>query len=271
MPCLQEISVLLLLTPPTRSRPYSQTPRWLQPSFQVVSGIFLSTVLIKLRINHKHRDLFYATTLGNYTYSTGTIFNPGTVSLGGSGPSIDYASLYKYDIYYQADFKPRYDIVNGSAPANSGWHVNNNTLPENATTPYYIANNFGNKYLNSEAGYQIIEPLSTAKQSGGHNFTLSYITISKVPNNITMPNHQFGGYAAIRMLNGALKLKVQGYDSVTLLAGDVASLPGGTKYKYEAVAGHTKFLYAGAGTAGIDTALLEKAEAWGWTSWPTHD
>lgn len=217
-----------------------------------------------------HRDLFYATTLGNYTYSTGTTFSPETVSLGGAGPSIDYTSLYKYDIYYQPKFTPRYDIVNGTAPANSGWHVKNNTLPENATTPYYVANNFGSKYLNSETGYQIIEPLSTGKQSGSHNFTLSYITVSKVPNNITMPTHRYNGYAAIRMLNGALKLQVQGYDSVTLLTGDVASLPAGTKYTYEAMAGYTKLLYAGAGTSGLDTALLKKAKAWGWTSWPTH-
>jgi hypothetical protein len=70
-----------------------------------------------------------------------------------TGPGASTISaLQKYDVYAKLDFKPRRDLVNGTAPVgDSDWHTGANDLGTPGQ-PYFIANGYEPKYLNSQHG-----------------------------------------------------------------------------------------------------------------------
>ncbi|OTA08602.1 quercetin 2,3-diohypothetical proteingenase [Trichoderma parareesei] len=172
--------------------------------------------------------------------------------------------IAKADVYV-----PRRDFVNGTAgDPRFNWHDGNNSLSSDPTDPYYIAKDYGPKYLNSENGYKVIQPLLTASQTPFRNLTVGTITLSprrkgEKANVVRLENH-----FAMQMDEGQLALTIQGYERELLLQGDVAFIPAGTRFEYFATVPFTKFLYVNAGERGYADELLERAVPWDFPVYP---
>ena len=178
------------------------------------------------------------------------------------------SALESLDVYAQLDFTPRRDLVNGSAPSNSTWHTGKNTPSNDSVTPFYIAKNHGPSYLNSEAGYQIINPFITSVQGNG-KFAEGTVTIDRQLNNITVPSRTFADHMAFEILEGALQVTLAN-ETVQLLQGDVVFIPGNTTFQYWSNVAFTKFLYVCAGNKGLDAALIKNAVSWEYPVWPSY-
>ncbi|KAE9367091.1 RmlC-like cupin, partial [Stipitochalara longipes BDJ] len=210
-------------------------------------------------------DLFYALSSANYSSSTLSPYNPSANDSSSSPPASVISSLQSFDVYAQLQYNPRRDAVNGTAPANTTWHNGANALATDAYTPYFVANDYGPKYLNSatQSFYQVIQPLVTPTQSAG-NFTMSTITIAKGSTNSTTSHP---GHTAFEILEGQLMVRMEG-EVLSLLQGDVVFIPGNTTYGYWSEVAYTKFLHVGAGAKGLDTALIAEGEDWDSPVWP---
>ncbi|POR31421.1 Quercetin 2,3-dioxygenase [Tolypocladium paradoxum] len=185
-------------------------------------------------------------------------------------PELDVL-LAGLDLYAAPDqvYIPRRDFVNGTAGNRSlKWHNGANTLPNDPTEPYFVAKDYGPKYLNSEDGYKVIQPLATPEQATGGNFSMGTIIMSPKLHNqssaaATLPHH-----FALQMEDGQLVLSVQGYDTVSLLQGDVAFVPSGIPFMYHATVPFTKFMYMNAGAEGLDHQLLKEVVSWDFPAYP---
>ncbi|RFU73313.1 quercetin 2,3-dioxygenase [Trichoderma arundinaceum] len=181
------------------------------------------------------------------------------------------AQLNSLDLFVaKADvYVPRRDFVNGTAGDPSlNWHNGNNSLSSDPTDPYYIAKDYGPKYLNSDNGYKVIQPLLTAAQTPFKNFTVGTLTLSQKlkgdrPNVAKLPHH-----FAIQMDEGQLALTLPGYKTEYLLQGDVAFIPSGIRFEYFATVPFTKFLYLNGGAKGLDYQLLKNAVPWDFPVYP---
>lgn len=219
-----------------------------------------------------NRDLFYA--LGtNYTSGTETPYVPGSgnsSSSSATGPdSSTISGLQQYDVYAQLDFTPRRDIVNGTAPSDSGWHTESDTLGA-AGKPYFIANNYGPKYLNSQYGaYQIVQPLVTAMQAQDTNYTLSTIIMSRQPSNATAPTWT-AGPAAFEVLEGSVQVQIGEYETARVEMGDVVFVPKGVTYRYWNEGAQAKVLYVSSGADGVDSQLIKGGRTWADPVWPKY-
>lgn len=215
-------------------------------------------------------NLFYFLANENVTYETKTPYTPADVSdAAGSGSSSEIITkLQSFDVYGRLDFTPPTDLINGSRPVGSIWHDAVNNIPTSAGSPYFVASNWGPKYLNNDTGaYQIVQPFVTPT-TGGRNFTQGTITLSRQFPNATLTQWQLVDHVAINVLEGAVSLTITD-EIVTLLGGDVAFVPGGTPFKYESKTAFTKFMYVSAGAEGLDQQLLGNAVNWSWPVYPT--
>ncbi|KAK4508205.1 hypothetical protein PRZ48_001943 [Zasmidium cellare] len=218
-------------------------------------------------------DLFFFLANSNYTAATWSPYAPSNSSDSSSGGSSSeiISSLQSYDVWAQLDYSPRRDFINGSAPSTSGWHSSSNTLPNSDHTPYFVAKDYGPKYLHTSSFYQIIQPFVTPAQAGAKNFTEGTITISKLPSNATIESTTLPDHTAFEVLSGELIVEMEG-ETLSLVIGDVVFVPGGTEFKYYSNAAFTKFLYVAAGTDTLDQRLIAQAKTWGYpvfpTSWP---
>lgn len=162
---------------------------------------------------------------------------------------------------------PRSDTVNGTAPSNTTWHTGANSLASDATTPYFVAKDYGPKYLNSgTAGYAVIQPVLTGTQTG-NNFTISQIAMQSTPANGTIETQVFPGHAAFEVLEGQLMIEMEG-ETVGLLTGDVVFIPGNTTYKYWSRVADTKVYHVSAGIEGLDAKLINGGKSWDYPVWP---
>ncbi|QSZ37024.1 hypothetical protein DSL72_009116 [Monilinia vaccinii-corymbosi] len=215
--------------------------------------------------------LFYALANSNWTSaSSGTQppYDPLIVVNGSSSPPASVlSSLESFDVHAQFGFTPRTDTVNGTAPVHTTWHTGPNALGAQGS-PYYIAKDFGPKYINNAAGYQIIQPFVTPVQSGG-NFSLSTITLDRKLSNVTIPTSRLTGHAAFEILEGLVTVEIQG-ETLSLIQGDVVFIPGNTPFKYYSTVNFAKFLFIGAGSDALDTQLIGSGTSWSSPVWPTY-
>ncbi|KAJ6788232.1 hypothetical protein PWT90_04376 [Aphanocladium album] len=219
--------------------------------------------------------LFDYVTLGEYSSDAHAPYVPDPIDEQPFGPMTPNltAAYGPLDLWAvpEEEFIPRRDFVNGTASDKGlNWHNGTNELPTDPTEPYFIANNYGPKYINTDHGYQVIQPISTVNNSHNGNFTMGTIIMSKKLDNqteshVTLPNH-FG----IQVDDGQLVLSVQGYKTAHLLQGDVAFVPAGTPFSYHATVPLTKFLYLNAGPHGLEYELLKRSVSWGFPSYPVH-
>jgi hypothetical protein len=64
-----------------------------------------------------------------------------------------------------------------------------------------------------------------------------------------------------------LSLEIEG-ETVSLIMGDLAFIPGNTTFSYWSNVAFTKFMYVSAGAKGLDQELLSKAEGWDYPVFP---
>lgn len=247
---------------------YGAVPRNTTHTFQFLSP---DSELVGVISPGGFEDLFFFLADSNYTAATDTPYVPATTNDSSSaGPDAEFLALLEdYDVYAQTNYTPRRDFVNGSAPA-SDWHTGPNYLSNDSYTPYFIARDFGPKYLNSGAMYQIIQPFVTKVESADTNFTQGTITMSRLLNTtasdllaITLDDSM-----AFEVLEGQVTLHMVN-QTVNLIGGDVAFIPGGTSFKYWSNVAFTKFMYVGYGTDTLDEQLMAEAEDWDFAVFPT--
>jgi hypothetical protein len=184
----------------------------------------------------------------------------------------EYNLLVSLDLYAapEEEYIPRRDFVNGTAGGSKQpWHDGKNTLPDDPTTPYFVAKDYGPKYLNADNGYKVIQPLATPTQTDG-NFTMGTIIMSPKPANGSASTAILPHHFALQMEEGQLAFQVQGYEMVHLLHGDVAFIPAETRFTYYATVPYTKFIYMNAGRKGLDHQLLRRSVPWEFPAYPTY-
>lgn len=239
-------------------------------------------------------DLFYALADGNFTPST---FAPYTLgdqdaynATSSSPPDSVISQLEALDVYAQLAFSPSRDLVNGSyssTGASTGWHEGQHVdeLGADETTPYFVAKDYGPKYLSSEAGfYQIVQPLVTKTQSAG-NFTTATIILSErlgnesamsVVGNTTTASttatasgsKSLTGHSAFEVLEGLFTFEMSG-ETLQMATGDVVFVPAGTAFQYYSQVPFTKVLYISQGADGLDSRLISNGEGnWEYITWP---
>ncbi|KAL3457562.1 quercetin 2,3-dioxygenase [Aspergillus heterothallicus] len=187
-----------------------------------------------------------------------------------AGPDADtISSLEAFDVYAQLDFEPRTDLANGAAPTGTGWHTQNNNLGQPGS-PYFIANGWGPKYLNSQYGYQIVAPLASSAQTQDTNFTMATISISVTPNNVTIPDWKLEGATAFQVIEGKLAVQIAGYPIYELTTGDVAFIPAHMMFRYWSEAAFTKVLVLSGGHEGVDQELISSGEAYDFVTFPVE-
>jgi len=181
--------------------------------------------------------------------------------------------LEGFDVYASPSYTPRTDFENGTAPATAPWHNAPNTLPSDTKTPYFIAKNWGPKFLNKAAGfYQIVTPLATSKTSGGL-FSEGTLTISPLFANVaasSLPMLNLTQPLAFMMEEGAMMVEVEGYEGAEMLVErDVLFVPKHTGFKYWAARPFTKALYVTGGDGGLDGVLIDGGVEWDSASYPS--
>ncbi|KYK55188.1 hypothetical protein DCS_07150 [Drechmeria coniospora] len=178
-------------------------------------------------------------------------------------------TLASLDLYEQEEWVPRRDLVNGTAGSGRfRWHDGANELLTTVGDPYFVAKDRGPKYLNTEAGYKIIQPLAMAATSP--NLTVGTVIMSPKLGNESASTATLPHHFALQMEDGQLVLDVEGYEKASLLHGDVAFVPSGVQFSYHATVPFTKFLYINAGKQGLDHQLLKKARPWELPAYPTY-
>lgn len=177
--------------------------------------------------------------------------------------------LASLDLYKHEHYVPRRDLINGTAgDSNLNWHNGPNELPTTYGEPYFIAKDHGQKFLNTENGYKIIQPLTN--KATEKNFTIGTIIMSPKLNNESLITTTLPHHLALQMEDGQLILEVEGYERTALLHGDVAFIPAGTRFTYHAAIPFTKFLYMNDGFEGLDHQLLKDAMPWELPAYPPY-
>lgn len=218
--------------------------------------------------------LFDEFSIGDYESAVGSPYVPLDEDPDPFGPmtaEID-AALRALDLIVAPteDYVPRRDLINGTASdAGLPWHNGSNSLPEDPTEPYFVAHNYGPAYLNTEVGYKVIQPLVTPAQTDG-NFTMGTIILSprlenETTTTVTLPHH-----FALEIQEGQLSLSVDGFDTASLLQGDVAFVPAETSFSFYSTVPFTKFLYLNGGGEGLDQKLLNNSIPWGFPAYPSY-
>jgi hypothetical protein len=155
---------------------YGSVPRNTTHTFQVLDP---DTEMVGVIAPGGFEDLFFFLADSNYTSSTSSPYVPAAASNASSGspPAAVITALQSFDVYAELEFNPRRDLVNGSAGASNstGWHTTSDAIPEVNGSPYFVAKDYGPKYLNRDFGYQIIQPFVTPV-TGGKEFTQGSIT-----------------------------------------------------------------------------------------------
>jgi mannose-6-phosphate isomerase-like protein (cupin superfamily) len=143
------------------------------------------------------------------------------------------------------------------------WHVANQTLPTDATKPYFISSNRGPKYL-QRTQQKVIARLASANQTAGK---LSMATIAMAPCKKPSSAVSYDVHQAFQVTEGQLHLEIYN-QTVPMIFGDLAFIPKGTPFRYWSTVGFTKFITWAAGPEGLADHLIEGAEQWDYAVWP---
>ncbi|PLB44973.1 quercetin 2,3-dioxygenase [Aspergillus steynii IBT 23096] len=244
---------------------YGSVPRNTTHTFQILDP---DTEMVGVVVPGGFEDLFYA--LGqNFSSATNTPYIPQASNTSGQDSNA-VSGLESFDVYAQLDFQPRRDFANGSAPSDEGWHSESDSLGQSGK-PYFVANNYGPKYLNSEHGaYQIVQPLVTNSQSQDTNFTMSTLIVSRQRAAAKAPTWNAAGAAAFEVLEGSLMIQIGDYPEARLEMGDVAFIPKHVPYRYWNQGAYAKALYVSSGREGADQRLIRGGKSWAYPTFPRY-
>ncbi|KAE9177343.1 hypothetical protein PF002_g28363 [Phytophthora fragariae] len=212
-------------------------------------------------------ELFVALRDSYYNSSTYANFEPSRTNSSTGTNADTISSLEEYDVYAQLTWETRHDAVNGTA-GSGHWHNGSNELADDGQTPFFVAKNYAQKYLNYENGYKLLAPVQKGPQSGG-NFTMGTITMSAKTSNETVDTITPKQPLAFQLEEGQLSVEVDG-ESAQLIQGDVLFVPANTTFSYYATVPVTKFLYVGGGADGFDQDLLQNSVEWEYAVYPTY-
>lgn len=214
--------------------------------------------------------LFIALASDDFVSDVGSQFVPSAISDNAGSDASLISALEAFDVYAQLTFDPRRDIVNGSAGGAANWHNGTNELAADEVTPNFIAKNWGPKYLNTDDGvYRLLSPLATGDTTAS-NFAMGNLVISRLLSNQTATTVSYTQPLAFQLEEGQLVVEVDGYDSISLIQGDVIFVPAETSFSYYATAMYTKLLYVSGGGDGFDYQLMSRAESWDYATYPTN-
>lgn len=215
-------------------------------------------------------DLFYFIASANVSSNTHSPYIPNSNATTPGGDESTINSLERFDVHAKLDYSPPMHFDNnGTTDSHIAWHNGANEPAENSSTPFFIAKDFGPKYLavSANASYTIIQPFITAAQSNG-NFTEGTLTLSQ-GSNVTASLWNLPGHTALEVIDGAVGVWVEGYaESAALSIGDVVFVPSHTAFSFWAGAAFAKVLYVGQGNDTLDSRLVAQARPWNAAVWP---
>lgn len=217
-------------------------------------------------------DLFYFLGSDNITSPTKSPYVPNSnVSTpGGDGDVI--TALVRFDVHAKLAYSPPMAFdANGTTDASQSWHNGANELAADENTPFFVAKDYGPKYLSGDAktGYAVIQPFITSKQSAG-NFTEGTITLSEPEEEASPKSWSLPGHTALETVDGVVGVQVEGFaDAVSLAIGDVVFIPAGTSFSFWGEAAFSKVLYVGQGKDTLDSRLIAEAKSWNSPVWPS--
>ena len=171
--------------------------------------------------------------------------------------------------FFPVNYTLNNDLQNGTTNASLPWHDGNNRLPDSALHPYYIASNWGEKYLQRSLG-QVVAPIITPSQSGSGNYSMSISTVvmQRRQANETIARRVFLIPQVFVVLEGQLVMQMLG-QSIKMSTGDVAFVPAGTAFRYWSEVAFTKF-YLGSSGPALGAKLVEEGEEWGYAVFPSY-
>ncbi|RLN91837.1 hypothetical protein BBJ28_00010813 [Nothophytophthora sp. Chile5] len=213
-------------------------------------------------------ELFVTLRDSFYNSSTLASFVPSHTATSAGTNADTISALEAYDVYAQLTWETRSDTQNGTA-GSGNWHNGSNELATDGHTPYFVAKNYAQKYLNYENGYKVLAPVQKGPQSGG-NFTMGTITMSAKTSNETENVVTANQALAFQVEEGQLSVEV-GAEWASLIQGDVLFVPANTTFSYFATVPVTKFLYVSAGDDGFDSDLLQNSVEWDYAVYPTYE
>lgn len=218
--------------------------------------------------NCSNRELYYFISSRNGTYPLASDYDP-LAPKNTTGTSIPLDDLQRFDVFAKPNFVPRRDQINGAAPATTSWHNGTNSLPDISTEPFYIANDFGPKYLNTNhMGYHIVQPMQTSTTSQG-NFTISKISLSRLQSNQTVPENNFSNPMGLEMSFGQLHVRL-GQEVIRMLEGDILFVPANTTFQYWSEVAFTSFMHFSTGSDGLGSDLIASSSKWDSPAWPIY-
>ncbi|KAJ8576544.1 hypothetical protein ON010_g2667 [Phytophthora cinnamomi] len=182
--------------------------------------------------------LFVALRDSYYNSSAYANFEPSHTNSSAGTNADTISALEEYDVYAQLTWEARRDAVNGTA-GGGNWHNGSNGLADDGQTPFFVAKNYAQKYLNYENGNETVNTI-TPKQP-----------------------------LAFQLEEGQLSVEVDG-ESAQLIQGDVLFVPTNTTFSYYATVPVTKFLYVSGGVDGFDQDLLQTSVEWEFAVYPTY-
>ena len=156
---------------------------------------------------------------------------------------------------------------NETGACEADWHASNSTLPNDSTTPYFLANGAGPHWWNEKSG-AVLSPLATTVQTDG-NFTITQISMRKTAANATIPCYMSKNHQFVYGMRGRATFSIDG-EKVELIAGDSLFIPAGTSVELSSKVNYNKFLWCSGGVDGVDTQLIEQGEEWAYSTPPAH-
>lgn len=254
---------------------YGSVPINTTHTFQLLSP---DTELTGVIVPGGFEALFYALSSGPFNTSTYAPYALGPQDAANASASTSsgvadglISELQALDVYAQLDFNTTLPLVDGSSNANASWHKAASVIPEDDSTPYYVAKDWGPKYLvtNHSTFYQVVQPLNSPVNSGEYNFTLATISMQRKLQNQTDERHTLQGHCAFLVLEGALSLTMLN-ETVTLFDGDVAFVPADTQFSYSSPAGFSKVYYISQGQHGLDQQFISAGNLTDYPVWPAY-
>lgn len=216
-------------------------------------------------------DLFYFLGSANISSQTQSPYIPNSNATAAGGDSETISSLEGFDVHAKLTYSPPMTFnVNGTTDASQPWHNGDNELAPDASTPFFVAKDYGSKYLagDAESGYVVIQPFITSTQSDG-NFTEGTITLSEPEQGTSPVSWNLPGHTALEVVDGVIGIRVDGFeDLLSLSVGDVVFVPAGTAFSFWGEAAFSKVLYVGQGKDTLDSRLIAGAKSWNSPVWP---
>jgi len=216
-------------------------------------------------------DLFYFLGSANISSKTQAPYVPNSNATAAGGDSSIITTLQSYDVHAQLTYSPPMAFdANGTTDSSAAWHNGPNELASDDSTPFFVAKDYGPKYLSgdAESGYIITQPFITSVQSAG-NFTEGTLTLSKPVSTSSPVSWNLPGHTALEVVDGVVYVTVEGFaETLSLAIGDVVFVPAGTSFSFWGGAAFSKVLYVGQGNDTLDSRIIREGKAWNSPIWP---